>query len=72
MRRQPDSAALDFEDRLALLVDRERLERDNKRLHTRLRFAGLRVQATPGGCRLSRRPRASIASVPKAHRRRMD
>ena len=26
MRRQPDSAALDFEDRLALMVDRERLE----------------------------------------------
>src|ERR1700761_2691753 len=47
MRRQPDSAALDFEERLALMVDRERLERDTKRLHTRLRFAGLRVQATP-------------------------
>ena len=47
MRRQPDSAALDFEERLALLVDRERLERDTKRLQTRLRFAGLRVQATP-------------------------
>jgi DNA replication protein DnaC len=47
MRRQPDSAALDFEERLALLVDRERLERDTKRLQIRLRFAGLRVQATP-------------------------
>ena len=47
MRRQPDSAALNFEERLALMVDRERLERDTKRLHTRLRFAGLRVQATP-------------------------
>jgi DNA replication protein DnaC len=47
MRRQPDSVALDFEERLALLVDRERLERDTKRLQTRLRFAGLRVQATP-------------------------
>jgi DNA replication protein DnaC len=47
MRRQPDSTALDFEERLALLVDRERLERDTKRLQTRLRFAGLRVQATP-------------------------
>lgn len=47
MRRQPDSAALDFEERLALLVDRERLERDTKRLQTRLRFAGLRVQAAP-------------------------
>ena len=47
MRRQPDSAALGFEDRLALLVDRELSERDTKRLHARLRFAGLRIQATP-------------------------
>ena len=47
MRRQPDAADLGFEERLALLVDREQLERDTKRLHARLRFAGLRVQATP-------------------------
>lgn len=47
MRRQPDSAALDFEARLALMVEREQLERDTKRLQTRLRYAGLRVQATP-------------------------
>jgi DNA replication protein DnaC len=46
-RRQPASAELDFEARLALLVDREALERDGKRLATRLRFAGLRHQATP-------------------------
>ena len=50
MRRQPDSADLDFEDRLALMVDREVLERDNKRLKTRLRFAGLRSGRRPGGC----------------------
>jgi hypothetical protein len=31
-RRQSDSADLGFEDRLAMLVDREVLERDNKRL----------------------------------------
>ena len=47
MRRQPEAADLGFEDRLALLVDRELLERDSKRLHARLRFAGLRLQATP-------------------------
>jgi DNA replication protein DnaC len=47
MRRQPDSAALDFEARLALMVEREQLERDTKRLQIRLRHAGLRVQATP-------------------------
>jgi DNA replication protein DnaC len=47
IRRQPEVADLGFEERLALLVDRELLERDTKRLHARLRFAGLRVQATP-------------------------
>src|SRR5438270_310700 len=46
-RRQPDSVQLSFEDRLAMLVDREVLERDNKRLKTRLRFAGLRQVAAP-------------------------
>lgn len=46
-RRQPDSAQLSFEDRLAMLVDREILERDNKRLKARLRFAGLRQMASP-------------------------
>ena len=46
-RRQPDATELTFEDRLAMLVDREALERDSKRLATRLRFAGLRQQATP-------------------------
>lgn len=54
-RRQPDNTDLGFEDRLAMsgdplgstLVDREALERDTKRLAARLRFAGLRQQATP-------------------------
>src|SRR6201747_2348561 len=46
-RRHADAADLSFEDRLAMLVDREALERDSKRLTTRLRFAGLRQQATP-------------------------
>jgi DNA replication protein DnaC len=46
-RRHADAADLSFEDRLAMLVDREALERDSKRLATRLRFAGLRQQATP-------------------------
>jgi DNA replication protein DnaC len=46
-RRQPDSADLGFDDRLAMLVDREVLERDNKRLKARLRFAGLRQVAAP-------------------------
>jgi DNA replication protein DnaC len=45
-RRQPDIAALSFEERLGLMVDREAIERDNKRLRSRLKSAGLRQQAT--------------------------
>jgi DNA replication protein DnaC len=44
-QRQPDIATLAFEERLALLVDREATERDNKRLVARLRFASLRQNA---------------------------
>ena len=44
-RRQPDIAALAFEERFALLVDREAIERENKRLVTRLQFASLRQNA---------------------------
>jgi IstB-like ATP binding protein len=41
-RRLPDVAAFAFEERLAMLVDREAIERENKRLVSRLKFAGLR------------------------------
>ena len=44
-RRQLDISALPFEDRLGLLVDREAIERENKRLTSRLKFAGLRQNA---------------------------
>lgn len=44
-RRQPDIAALAFEDRLGLMIDREATERDDKRLANRLKFAGLRQSA---------------------------
>jgi DNA replication protein DnaC len=44
-RRLPDVAALAFEERLALLVDRQAIERENKRLVSRLKFAGLRQNA---------------------------
>jgi DNA replication protein DnaC len=44
-RRQPDIEALSFEERLGLLVDREAIERENKRLGNRLKFAGLRQTA---------------------------
>lgn len=45
-RRQPDVEALSFEERLALLVDREAIERENTRLARRLKTAGLRQEAT--------------------------
>ena len=44
-RRQNDLSALDFEERLALMIDRETIERENKRLVTRLKFACLRQSA---------------------------
>jgi len=37
----PDITALNFEERLGLLVDREMSERDNRRLKTRLHQAKL-------------------------------
>jgi DNA replication protein DnaC len=43
--RHPDIAALDFEERLALMVDRETTERESRRLVTRLQFASLRQNA---------------------------
>jgi DNA replication protein DnaC len=43
-RRQSDLAALDFEERLALMIDREAIERENK-LISRLKVARLRQSA---------------------------
>ena len=45
-REQPTYAALGFEDRLGLLVDRELSERENRRLERYLRAARLRVRAS--------------------------
>jgi hypothetical protein len=44
-RRQPDIAALAFDDRIAMMIDREAIERENKRLTARLKFACLRQSA---------------------------
>ena len=44
-RRQPDIVALAFEERIAMMIDREAIERENKRLATRLKFACLRQSA---------------------------
>jgi hypothetical protein len=54
-QRQPDIAALGFDERFALLVDWEATERENKRLVNRLRFAKQRQNAVGG---LPRPPRA--------------
>src|SRR6202161_1710086 len=45
-RQQSAVMALTFEERLGLLVDREAVERESKRLITRLKFANLRQNAT--------------------------
>ena len=45
-RAQSAVASLTFEERLGLLVDREAVERESKRLVTRLKFANLRQNAT--------------------------
>src|SRR3979409_1418184 len=44
-RRQPDVATLPFEERLAMIIDREAIERENKRLERRLKAASLRQRA---------------------------
>ena len=44
-RAQPDTHDLAFEERLALLIDREVLHRENRRLERLLKAARLRVSA---------------------------
>src|SRR5882672_5352056 len=45
-RQQPAVASLMFEERIGLLVDREAVDRESRRLVTRLKFANLRQTAT--------------------------
>ena len=71
-RKQPDIAALGFEERLALLVDREAIERENKRLVTRLKFANLRQSAVDRGSRHEGGARSRQGTVRQARRRRLD
>jgi IstB-like ATP binding protein len=46
-RDTPNTHVLSFEERLALLVDRERLSRQNSRYRRLLREAGLKVAQAP-------------------------
>lgn len=45
-RRQPDISQLEFEERLALLVERQWLWRENRALAARLHYAQLKIPAT--------------------------
>lgn len=45
-RRQPDMSQLDFEERFALLVERQWLWRENRALAARLHYAQLKVDAS--------------------------
>jgi len=71
-RSQPDVSALTFEERLALLIDRETAERNNKRLANRLKFAGLRQNAVVEDINLKAGRGLDRAPSANADRRRLD
>src|SRR6516225_4378646 len=71
-RKQPDIAALSFEERLALMVDREAIDRENKRLVSRLKFTSLRQSAVVEDVDMKSPRGLDKAFVRQAHRRRLD
>jgi DNA replication protein DnaC len=69
-REHPDYAALGFEERLAMLVDRELTERRNRKLERVLKAAKLRCPATIEGIDYRRRrglERAHILTLAESH-----
>ena len=69
-REHPDYDALSFEERLAMLVDRELAERHNRRLERMLKAARLRVAATIEGVDFTRPrglERAQMLALAEAH-----
>ena len=69
-REHADYDALGFEDRLAMLVDRELTERHNRRLERMLKTARLRVAATIEGIDFARPrglERAQMLSLAESH-----
>src|SRR5882757_8016794 len=70
-RQQPAVASLTFEERLGLLVDREAVERQSKRLVTRLKFASLRQNATVEDLN-TKAERSRQGTVRQARDRRLD
>ena len=71
-RRQPDIAALGFEERLGLMIDREATERDNKRLVDAPQVRQPAPVCRDRGHRSAHRPRPRPRPVPEARRRRLD
>src|SRR5271170_2866253 len=71
-RQQPAVASLTFEERLGLLVDREAVERESKRLVTRLKFANLRQNATIEDLNTRGGARSRQGAVRQARDRRLD
>lgn len=69
-REHPDYAALGFEERLAMLVDRELTERRNRKLERALKAAKLRFAATVEGIDFRRHrglERAQVLSLTESH-----
>jgi len=69
-REHPDYAALGFEERLGMLVDRELTERRNRKLQRLLKAAKLRFPATVEGVDFRRHrglERAQILSLAESH-----
>jgi DNA replication protein DnaC len=69
-REHPDYDNLGFEERLAMLVDRELTERQNRRLDRMLKAAHLRLSATIEGIDYGRPrglERAQVLSLAEAH-----
>lgn len=69
-REHPDYDALGFEERLAMLVDRELTERHNRKLERMLKAAHLRLSATIEGIDYARPrglERATVLSLAEAH-----
>jgi len=69
-REHPDYAALGFEERLAMLVDRELTERRNRKLERALKTAKLRFPATVEGVDFRRHrglERAHLLSLADSH-----
>jgi hypothetical protein len=69
-REHPDYDALGFEERLAMLVDRELTERQNRKLDRMLKAAHLRLSATIEGIDYARPrglERSQVLSLAEAH-----